>query len=110
MTCIKVASQIPDNECPQINEKIEIPQGIAPIVEILKVLLKIKSEEFEVAGKLIAKISEIEQIAAFGENANVPALKGWRRIIFGNDAITLRTGKSYLTVEGNGLTVRSFQS
>ena len=108
LTCIKVASLIPNDKCPKIDEKIEIPQGIGPIVDILKVLLKLKSEEFEVAGKLIAKISDIEQIAAFGEDANVPALKGWRRNIFGNDAITLRSGQSYLTIEGNKIAVRSF--
>jgi ribonuclease D len=65
----------------------------------------LKCEEFNVAGKLIATATDIDHIAIFGENANVPALKGWRREIFGNDALKLKDGELYLTVKSNKLIV-----
>ena len=103
LEAIYAGKTMPDLMCPSIPAKTELPKGIGPIVDLLKVLLKLKSEEFKVAGKLLANSNEINQIAAFGEHADVRALKGWRREIFGDDALSLKTGKSYLTVEKNKL-------
>ena len=103
LEAIYAGKTMPDLMCPSIPAKTELPKGIGPIVDLLKVLLKLKSEEFKVAGKLLANSNEINQIAAFGEHADVRALNGWRREIFGDDALSLKTGKSYLTVEKNKL-------
>ncbi|MED5395907.1 MAG: ribonuclease D, partial [Pseudomonadota bacterium] len=46
-----------------------------------------------------ASSADIEQIAAFGDKANVPAMRGWRCQVFGRDALKLRTGDLALAVD-----------
>ena len=76
-----------------------LPRGIGPLVELLKVLLKLKCEENDVAQKLVASSSDLDLIAA-DDNAKVPALQGWRREIFGNDALALKQGRLGLAANG----------
>jgi ribonuclease D len=71
----------------------------AATVELLKVLLRMTSERHAVAAKVIATIDELEQIAN-DDNADVPALHGWRRELFGDKALALKHGKLSLAVEG----------
>ena len=80
-----------------------VPPGIGPIVEMLKVALKIASDRYHVAQKLIANVSDLEKIAA-DDRADVPALRGWRRELFGADALSLKHGESCLAIE-NGSAV-----
>jgi ribonuclease D len=75
----------------------------AATVELLKVLLRMTSERHAVAAKVIATIDELEQIANDDE-ADVPALHGWRRELFGEKALALKHGKLSLAVE-NGKVV-----
>lgn len=75
-----------------------LPQGLGPIIEMLKVALKIACDKNRVAQKLIATVSDLEKIAA-DDNADVPALKGWRREIFGEDALRLKHGEYCLAIE-----------
>ena len=67
-------------------------------VELLKVLLRMTAERHGVAAKVIATVDELEEIAADDE-ADVPALKGWRRELFGDKALALKHGKLALAVE-----------
>ena len=62
-----------------------------------------KCEQQDVAQKLIASGDDLEKIAAYGEQADVSALTGWRRPLFGQDALNLREGKLALVI--NGLTL-----
>ncbi|MBO6562771.1 MAG: ribonuclease D [Nisaea sp.] len=89
---------IPPADCPTLPEKEDRREAPGPIVELLKVLLKIRSDEEKVAARLIANASDIEAIA-LDDDADVPALKGWRREIFGGDAINLKHGRIGLTAE-----------
>jgi len=91
--------EMPENEIPRLAAKADIPQGLGPIIELLRVLLKLRCDENEVAQKLIANAGDLESIAA-DDNANVPALDGWRREIFGADALKLKHGKLALTAAG----------
>src|SRR5579884_1229727 len=75
----------------------------AAVVELLKVLLRMTAERHGVAAKVIATVDELEQIAADDE-ADVPALKGWRRELFGETALALKHGKLALAVK-NGRVV-----
>lgn len=61
-------------------------------LELLKVLLKRVSEEFEVASKLIATSNDLELLCLQGAQANIPALQGWRWTIFGQKALELQQG------------------
>ena len=70
----------------------------AATVELLKVLLRMTAERHAVAAKVIATIDELEQIAA-DDSADVPALHGWRRELFGDKALALKHGRLALAVE-----------
>jgi ribonuclease D len=67
-------------------------------VELLKVLLRMTSERHGVAAKVVATVDDLERIAA-DDDADVPAMKGWRRELFGEKALALKHGKLALAVE-----------
>ena len=67
-------------------------------VELLKVLLRQVSEAHGVAAKMVATTDDLEEIA-MSDNADVMAMKGWRRDIFGLKAVELKHGRLALTVE-----------
>ena len=69
-------------------------------VELLKTLLRLKSEQCRVAPRLIANTDDIERLAA-GDDDGVAALTGWRREVFGKDALALRDGKLAIALEHN---------
>jgi len=69
-----------------------VPEGTAAAVELLKVLLKLISDKQGVAAKVIANTDDLEKIASEGENANVAALSGWRKELFGDTALKLIEG------------------
>jgi ribonuclease D len=74
------------------------PAGLGPTVELLKVLLRTEAERHDVAPRLIANAADLEAIAASDE-ADVPALRGWRRKLFGEQALALKRGKLALTLK-----------
>ena len=86
-------------EPPELS-KTEPVAGLGPLVELLRVLLKQRCEDHEVAQKLLASAEDLEAIAA-DDDAPVKALSGWRREIFGNDALALKHGKLGVTVRNN---------
>ena len=70
----------------------------AAVVELLKVLLRMISESHHVAAKVIATVDDLDRIAA-NDHASVPALRGWRRELFGEKALALKHGKLSLAIE-----------
>src|SRR3546814_11427240 len=89
---------IPPDQRPRLEQRPDLPSGIGPTVELLRVLLKMKCEDNDVAQKLVANASDLEQLAA-DDHAGVPALNGWRRELFGEDALALKHGRIALAVE-----------
>ncbi len=77
--------------------RADAPPGAGPLIELLRVLLKHRCEEHQVAQKLLASADDLDAIAA-DDDADVPALSGWRYEIFGKDAIALKHGRLALTV------------
>jgi len=67
-------------------------------VELLKVLLRMTAEKNAVAAKVIATVDDLERIAA-DDAADVPALKGWRRELYGEKALALKHGRLALAIE-----------
>jgi ribonuclease D len=82
---------------PRIERSRGAPNGGAT-VELLKVLLRMTAEHHAVAAKVIATVDDLECIAG-DDNADVPALKGWRRELFGDKALALKRGELALAVE-----------
>lgn len=67
-------------------------------IDLLKILLKLKCERHGVAQKLVASSSDLEELA---DGNDVPALHGWRRQVFGDDALRLKRGEIALTARGS---------
>jgi ribonuclease D len=92
LALIDKAMTLPREDCPQTKQESSSPPGTFSLTEMLRLLLKIKAEEFNVAQKLIASLADLEIIAR-SPNPQVPALEGWRREIFGEAALALKEGK-----------------
>lgn len=75
-------------------------EGASAITDLLKVLCKKVAEDHGVAQRVIANVEELEKIASDDE-ADVPALKGWRRELFGETALALKTGKIGLAIKNS---------
>jgi ribonuclease D len=79
-------------------ERNKTSQNSSAIVELLKVLLRMTAEKHAVAAKVIATVDDLDRIAA-DDHADVPALKGWRRELFGEKALALKSGRLALAIE-----------
>ena len=93
---------LPDEQCPSLPPRNDKSSSPAALTDLLKVLLTFKSEESGVARRLIASADDLERIAC-GETADVPALQGWRRALFGDAALDLVYGRLALSVENGTL-------
>jgi len=93
-------------DLPRTPDREDTPQGLGPVVDLLKVLLKMKCEDAGVALKLVASSADLERIAA-DDSAAVPALEGWRRELFGNDALALKHGRLALALSEDGRRVET---
>ena len=94
----------PDRVQHKIERPAPLPQGIGPTVELLKVLLRYEAERQAVAPRLIANAADLEAIAA-SDDADVDALKGWRRKVFGERALALKHGRLALLVRNGHIAV-----
>lgn len=82
---------------PRFDRPRNNPNGAAT-VELLKVLLRMTSERHAVAAKVIATVDDLDMIAG-SDDADVGALKGWRRELFGEKALALKHGRLALAME-----------
>jgi ribonuclease D len=94
-----VTIALPEEGLPAVPRQRDTVRPSAALVQLLKVLLTARCEENQVAPKLIASSDDIDRIAS-EEAPDVPALHGWRRTVFGDDAIALREGRVALGVDG----------
>ncbi len=102
---IKVAEDLKYEQVNYVTKVPKILNGNSALSDMLRVLLKAKSEELGVAAKLIANSSDLDSLAS-GERT-VPALSGWRYQIFGREALELCDGKVGLVLQGKNIkTVR----
>ena len=90
---VNEALAIPKTDLPKLPRQNHTPEGAAAAGEMLKVLLKLIAEKQGVAAKIIANSDDLDKIAAEGEKADVGALKGWRRELFGETALKLINGE-----------------
>jgi ribonuclease D len=76
---------------PKAERKAPFPREAVPILEMLKLLLKINCAQEDVATKLVANVSDLEDIAVH-QTPSCNAMKGWRFEVFGADAMALKNG------------------
>ncbi|MEM8773779.1 MAG: ribonuclease D [Pseudomonadota bacterium] len=98
IAAVKAGIDCPTEDLPEPDRSRENLKVNPALADLLRVLLKAKTEEFSVASKLIASAADLDAIAA-GER-NVPALKGWRADVFGQDALRLCRGEIALAADG----------
>jgi ribonuclease D len=105
---VNAALAIPKADWPQLQRQNHMPEGSASAVELLKVLLRLTCEKHGVAAKMIANTDDLEKIAVEGENADVQAMHGWRRDLFGNAALKLINGGMALRFVGKKIEAFDF--
>ena len=105
LSAIATARDIPPEDVPRPRQGGDRAQANPALADLLRVLLKASCEKAGVAQKLVSSAAELDDIAA--GKRNLPALTGWRREVFGADALKLCDGKIALSVKGkNVVTVR----
>jgi ribonuclease D len=104
---IEAAMALAEADCPRLEPPAKLPKGIGPLVDLLRVLLRLASEEHDVAQRLIATTGDLERIAA-DDRAAVPALRGWRFEVFGEAALALKRGE--LAIRANGRRVELIEA
>ncbi|ACM00130.1 ribonuclease D [Cereibacter sphaeroides] len=103
LAAVKAGMEVKNEDLPKPDLSREQLQVNPALADLLRVLLKAKSESLGVAARLIASASELDAIAA-GER-DLPSLKGWRLEAFGADALRLCRGEIALSAKGNDVRV-----
>lgn len=103
LAAVKAGIETKPEDFPKVEDDRTQLQVDTALADLLRVLLKAKSEGAGVAQKLIATSSELDEIAA--GKRDVPALKGWRREVFGEDALRLCAGQIALSAQRGAVRV-----
>ena len=99
LAAIADAKVVPEEDLPEAPRARDGVRPSPALVSLLKVLLAAKAEDHHVAARLVASSEDIDRLAT--EDApDVPALHGWRREVFGEDALALKQGRVALGVAG----------
>jgi ribonuclease D len=99
LAAIAAAKTQPEDALPALPRGRDSVRASPALVALLKVLLTAKCEDHHVAARLVASADDIERLA-IEEAPNVAALHGWRREVFGEDALALKQGRVALGVAG----------
>lgn len=105
LEAVNTALAIPREELPKPPKPSQSPEGSGAAAELLKVLLKLIAEKEGVAPKVLASGDDLDHIAAEGEKADVGALRGWRRAVFGEKALKLVHGELAIKFENRKIVV-----
>ena len=101
LAAIEKGVNCPSEQLPKPDRSREKLQVDPALADLLRVLLKAKAETSDVAARLIASSADLDAIAA-GER-DLPALSGWRKEVFGDDALKLCAGKIALAAKGSNV-------
>ncbi len=99
LAAVAAATALPEDELPEAPRGRDGAKPSPALVSLLKVLLAAKCEEHDVAPKLVASSDDIDRLV-LEDAPDVPALGGWRRQVFGEDAMALKGGRVALGVAG----------
>ncbi|HIM46968.1 MAG TPA: ribonuclease D [Alphaproteobacteria bacterium] len=103
LKAVEYALSLGKESYPSQPKQFEKPLGMAPLMDLLKVLLKMRCEQSGVAQKLVATVGDLERFAAGDETS--PLLSGWRGELFGELALALKGGRVALTVSNGQIQV-----
>jgi ribonuclease D len=103
LAAVKAGLEAKPEDFPKVEDAREQLQVSTALADLLRVLLKAKSEAAGVAPKLIASSFELDEIAAGRRDG--PVMHGWRREVFGEDALRLARGEIALSARGNSVRV-----
>ncbi len=99
---VEEAFALEESALPRVPRQRPVSEHAGAAAELLKVLLKMVAEEHAVAARVIANADDLEAIAA-DDRAEVQALKGWRRQLFGEQALALKRGELALSMSPRGV-------
>ena len=99
MEAIERARTVPEAELPTRDKPPEQLRAPSAVVDLLRTLLRLKAEQAGVAGRLVASADELDRLAA--GKRDIAALRGWRREVFGGDAVDLIEGRLALSLAGD---------
>ena len=99
MEAIEKARKMPEAELPTRDRVPEQLRAPSAVVDLLRTLLKMKAEQAGVAARLVASADELDRMAA--GKRDVHALSGWRKEIFGDDAVALIEGRLAWALQGD---------
>jgi ribonuclease D len=94
-------------DAPKLKKRKPLSDAAAQGAALLRVLLKSRAESAEVAQRIIANTEELERLAEHGPSADVPALTGWRRELFGAAALELLAGRLFIGFEDGKVSERT---
>jgi ribonuclease D len=106
LAAVKRAVDLPKDKLPKVPKVKPASDGNGAAVDLLKVLLTMTSEEHGVAARVIATVDDLEAIAG-DSNADVAPLQGWRRELFGEQALKLKRGDISLRLDGRKVRIVS---
>lgn len=99
---LKQIEALPKSELPKPLERYRGPSPKGAVGDLLRVLLKAVAEEHGVAARIIATSDDIDALV-LDDNADIPALKGWRRKLFGDKALAIKHGRMGLAATRKGV-------
>ncbi|MFZ5780963.1 MAG: ribonuclease D [Pseudomonadota bacterium] len=99
LEAIEKGRKLPDSELPARDRAPDQLRAPGAVVDLLRTLLRVKAEQAGVAARLVASSEEIDRLAAGKRDVHV--LDGWRREIFGADAVDLIEGRLALSLDGD---------
>ncbi len=102
MAIIREVEALPKTELPPAAERYRGPSPKGAVGDLVRVLLKAVSEEHGVAARILATSDEIDALV-LDDEADVPALRGWRRKLFGEKALAIKHGKIGLAATRKGV-------
>lgn len=103
LNAIQAGKNCPQDKMPKLPKRDDKQQVNPALADLLRVLLKAKTESSSVAPKLIASSADLDALAS--GNRDVAALHGWRHEVFGADALRLCEGKVALAAKGNNIKI-----
>lgn len=103
LRAVRAAAAMPAEDQPKPDDDRQKPPQNSALSDLLRVLLKAKSEQADVAQKLIASAADLDAIA--GGVRDLPCLRGWRAEVFGKDALRLCSGEVALACKGRDVVI-----